>query len=105
MQIFTALLKLFSQGNDTAVKAATDAQCCKYFHLGTQKEDLGHANSFEFMHAQCQSCGAHWIEVFSVSNGVSGRERITDEKAKLMLATRSGAERKAFMKSWSDESL
>ena len=105
MQVFTAISKIFGRGKATASKAVADAQCCKKFQLGAQKEDLGHANSFEFMHARCQSCGAHWIEVFSVSNGVSGRELITDEKAKLMLATKPGAERKEFMKAWSDETL
>lgn len=70
-----------------------------------EKDDLGHAGSFEFMHTICQNCGAHWVNVFCVANGVSGLERVTNEMAANMLATSPGAERKAFMNSWASENL
>jgi hypothetical protein len=83
----------------------TSAMCCSSQKLRAEKDDLGHAASFEFMHTTCQNCGAHWLEVFCVANGVSGLEPVTPAVAATMLATSPGVERKAFMNAWASENL
>jgi hypothetical protein len=79
--------------------------CCGRPRLGSAKEDLDHARGFEFMHATCMTCGAHWLEVFCTATGISDTERISDQQASMMLAAEPGPERKQIMAAWADEHL
>jgi hypothetical protein len=102
MSFFSRLFGRLLAGSEVPRKLGT---CCPSQKLRVESDDLGHAGSFEFMHTTCQNCGAHWLKVFCVANGVSGLERVTHEVAATMLAKSPGVELKAFMNSWASENL
>ena len=79
--------------------------CCKTPGLSRSTMDLGHASGFEFSHATCTGCGAHWLSVFCVASSVSGMERVSDEDAGAMLAPQSPEALKKVMKAWADRHL
>lgn len=81
-----------------------ELNCCKEPKLSTL-EDFGHARSFDFMHATCKKCGAHWMNVFCTANGISGYERVSKEDARRLLRSNPGPERKAILTNWADENL
>ena len=74
--------------------------CCKSPQLNIESTDLGHADSVEFMLKSCTDCGAYWMDVFCVANGISGLEPVTAEDGAAMLAMESGRERKEMMRLW-----
>jgi hypothetical protein len=98
------LSKFLSSARSAGASYRKSRSCCWWPWLGSP-EDFGHAHSFEFMHATCRNCGAHWFDVFCVSTGVTGRERVSDKEARLMLETEAGPKRKEFLKAWIDEHL
>lgn len=63
-------------------------------------KDLGHVGSFEFMLGRCSNCGAYWLNVFCVATNTYGYESVSNDDARIMLATPWGPELKAFMKAW-----
>jgi hypothetical protein len=79
--------------------------CCRTPRLSASKDGLGQARGFEFTHATCTSCGAHWLEVYCVATSVPGFERISDQEASAMLAEQSVEAHKALMKGWADRHL
>jgi hypothetical protein len=90
------------QNGQQTVSAGLD--CCRAPALSAAEEDLGSARGFEFMHATCAHCGAHWLKVFCVTTELSGMERIYDHEASEMLAAH-GARLKTVMQAWADQHL
>ena len=78
--------------------------CCRAAALNEAEDDLGSARGFEFMHATCANCGAHWLRVFCVTTEMSGLERISDGEASEMLHAH-GAHLKTVMQAWADQHL
>ena len=76
--------------------------CCGSPKWGPEM-DMGHFDSFEFMLGKCTHCGAWWMDVFCIAANSSGYEQVTDEEARIMLATPWGPELKAIMKAWFNE--
>jgi hypothetical protein len=79
--------------------------CCSKPQLSASKEELGSARGFEFTHATCTSCGAHWLQVYCVATSIPGFERVSDQDAKAMLAEHSVEEHKKIMQAWADQHL
>lgn len=98
------LSKLF--GSRVSTNASQEPQqngltCCNKPSLSREKTDMGHADSMEFILCSCTNCGAYWLNVFCVVSATVGHERVSNEDAALMLATKPGPERKAFIREWS----
>ena len=79
--------------------------CCTSPQLNPASTDLGHADSYEFMLTSCTQCGAYWMNVFCIANGISGFEPVTAEDAAAMLAIKDGRERKELIRNWSDNHI
>lgn len=82
----------------------SSVSCCSRPELG-DFVDFGHARSFDFMYTTCKSCGAHWLNAFSVATAVTGYERVSDSDALAFLSAAPGSDRKELLKRWADEHL
>jgi hypothetical protein len=91
-------------GRNDAQGESAGLDCCSAPALSAAEEDLGSARGFEFMHATCAGCGAHWLKVFCVTTEMSGMERISGQEAGGMLAAH-GAHLKTVMQAWADQHL
>lgn len=98
LRLFGSVLQALSVLNQKMKKSKI--KCCKKPDLGSAKEDLGHAESMEYILFQCNSCGKHWLNVFCVATGISGFENIDEKDANTVLNLPPGPERKAFIKEW-----
>jgi hypothetical protein len=105
MPSFSIMLSKFFKAARSAAAEYRKSRTCCWWPWFSSKEDFGHARSFEFIHMKCSNCGAHWFNVFCVSTGVTGRERVSDFDARLMLEAEAGPKRKELLKAWADEHL
>lgn len=79
--------------------------CCSSSKWGTDITDLGHEDSCDFLLGQCSNCGAYWVNVFCEASGITGYEPVSNDDARIMLATPPGPELMAFMNAWSREHI
>jgi hypothetical protein len=83
----------------------TKINCCKKPIIRNSKEDLGHAESMEYVLFQCESCGKHWLNVFCVASAISEFEYISEADVQAVLSLPKGPQQKAFMKEWGYKNL
>jgi hypothetical protein len=82
-----------------------EINCCQKPIISNSEEDLGHAESMEYVLFQCENCGKHWLNVFCVASSIAGFEPISEIDVSTVLNLGKGSERKAFMKEWGRENL
>jgi hypothetical protein len=82
-----------------------EINCCEEPIISDLKEDLGHAESMEYILFQCESCGKHWLNVFCVASSISGFEAVSENDVNTVLNLPKGSERKTFMKEWGRKNL
>jgi len=83
----------------------SEINCCEEPIISNSKEDLGHAESMEYILFQCENCGKHWLNVFCVASAISGFEIFSESDVNTVLNLPKGPERKTFMKEWGRKNL